>query len=60
MLVDTSIITRTLQPQHELYPLVDRALEHGMPDNVVRAVTENEERLSSRVRDSKKNKLLDH
>ena len=28
MLVDTSIITRTLQPQHELYPLVDRALEH--------------------------------
>ncbi len=27
MLVDTSIITRTLQPQHELYPLVDRALE---------------------------------
>ena len=28
MIVDTSIITRTLQPQHELYPLVDHALEH--------------------------------
>ena len=44
MLVDTSVLTRTLQPHHELYAVTDRAIErlldqgrslHIVPQNLI-------------------------